>query len=134
MQCLSIECPEHALAPPLGFYRTLKELILSFYVMGSGLERETPGEIRYTELHNRHFKDFIADIFWNRFLVLRGQKGFSLTWSQAEGDRLYKAMGETATPLMDLYGKTLQKAQSSDPRLYHLKNVIIEIHCGYLLL
>lgn len=45
--------------------------------------------------------------------------------SQAQGDRLSKAMGEAATPSMDLYGKALQKeAESSDSRLCHFKNVI----------
>lgn len=45
--------------------------------------------------------------------------------SQAQGDRLSKAMGDAATPLMDLYGKALQKeAESSDSQLCHFKNVI----------
>lgn len=33
--------------------------------MASGLESQTPGEIRYTELHNPNFKDLIADVFWD---------------------------------------------------------------------
>lgn len=102
--------------------------------MASGLESQTPGEIRCTELHNPNFKDFIADVFWDWFLVLRGQEGSLGPGHVASGavpgwgrQALYKAKGDVAMHLMDLYGKTLQKeVQSSDSQLCRFQNVIFE--------